>query len=412
MGTFLQQKNKKHFILGLLFAGWLLSYLDRMVMGVAVVAISQDFQLDPASIGVVLSSFFAGYALMQIPGGWLSDKYGSRRIVIFSIIAWSIFTVLSGLAWSLTSLLVIRFLFGLGEGGYPSASQKAIAEFYSKKERAKASSFMMSSNSFGIALAPLIAAPMLVWLGWRWMFITIGAAGLIMGILFWKHLHPPKRLEWEDRENTSKNKVPMKTLLKSSSLWKIMVMWFGADIVVWGLAGWMPSYLINERGMGILSTGFIASLPAIASGLTVMFGGLLLEKFFSGREKYFTGIGMILTSICLYFIFASSSVAGVITAYILSMTFVSTAIITTYSLPHKLLSKEIIGSAMGFINMGGQAAGFLAPLVMGFLISGFGTYNAAFWFLIAGAVVSVVAAFTITNNEKKLNTESSKAAAQ
>lgn len=111
-----KSKPNKNFILSLLFAGWLLDYLDRMVMSVAVVAIANDFSLEPAAIGAVISSFFAGYALMQIPGGWLSDKFGSRRILIFSIVAWSVFTVLSGLAWSLISLLVIRFLFGMGRG--------------------------------------------------------------------------------------------------------------------------------------------------------------------------------------------------------------------------------------------------------------------------------------------------------
>src|SRR5581483_8522027 len=91
-------KNKKYIILALLFLGWCLSYLDRMSMNVSIVQIAKEFHLSPTALGVVLSSFFAGYALMQIPGGWLADKYGSRKIVAVCIIFWSIFTVATGFA--------------------------------------------------------------------------------------------------------------------------------------------------------------------------------------------------------------------------------------------------------------------------------------------------------------------------
>src|SRR3954449_11868301 len=113
----LVKNNKRHMILGLLFLAWCLSYLDRMAMNVGIVEIAKDFNLSPSALGVVLSSFFAGYALMQVPGGWLADKYGSRKIVVVSIIFWSIFTVLTGFAGSLISMIMIRFLFGIGEGG-------------------------------------------------------------------------------------------------------------------------------------------------------------------------------------------------------------------------------------------------------------------------------------------------------
>src|SRR3982751_1335387 len=93
-------KNKKRYvILALLFLGWCLSYLDRMAMNVGIVEIAKDFKLSPTVMGVVLSSFFAGYALMQVPGGWLSDKFGSRKIITIAIIFWSLFTVLTGMAW-------------------------------------------------------------------------------------------------------------------------------------------------------------------------------------------------------------------------------------------------------------------------------------------------------------------------
>lgn len=177
-------------ILALLFLGWCLSYLDRMAMNVGIVEIAKDFNLSPSVMGVVLSSFFAGYALMQLPGGWLADKFGSRKVIAIAILFWSIFTVLTGMAWSLMSMIMIRFMFGLGEGGYPAASSKAIADVFPKAERTSAQTIMMSSNSLGGVIAPLIATPLLVWIGWQNLFLAIGILGVFVAALLWYYLNP------------------------------------------------------------------------------------------------------------------------------------------------------------------------------------------------------------------------------
>ena len=124
-----------------------------------------------------------GYAIMQIPGGWLADRFGSRKVIVAAVVAWSIFTAMSGLAWSLTSLILIRFLFGIGEGGY-AAGLKAIADYFPKDKRTKAQSTMMSSNAFGAAIAPIICAPLLVAFGWRNVFLFVGVLGIFFIVWF------------------------------------------------------------------------------------------------------------------------------------------------------------------------------------------------------------------------------------
>ena len=183
----LVKNNKRHLILALLFLGWCLSYLDRMAMNVGIVQIAKDFNLSPSVMGVVLSSFFAGYALMQVPGGWLADKFGSRKVIVVAIVFWSVFTVFTGMAWSLMSMIIIRFMFGLGEGGYPAASSKAIADVFPKEERPSAQTTMMSSNSLGGVIAPLIATPLLVWIGWQNLFMVIGVLGVFGAALLWHY---------------------------------------------------------------------------------------------------------------------------------------------------------------------------------------------------------------------------------
>ncbi|MFE5429040.1 MFS transporter [Peribacillus simplex] len=390
MKRYIGGSQNKHFILFLLFVGYLVDYLDRMVMSVAVVSIKEEFNLDAAAVGAILSSFFLSYAIMQIPGGWLTDKLGSRRVLIWSIIVWSVFTVFTGFAWSLISLLVIRFLFGLGQGGYPSASQKGIADYFPRDERPKASAYLMSSNYFGMALAPLVAAPMILFMGWRNMFYVIGLLGILLTIAFWVYFKPK-----ESPAPLKDNRIPMKELLMNSGLWKITVMWFAAGIVNWGLSSWIPSYLMEARGMDLLSMGFYAALPGISTGVAMLFSGWLLDSFFNNLEKYYAAFGMLMSGIFLYMMFTSTSLVAAMVYLNLCMVFKSFAFTVAFALPHKIMSKQVIGSAMGVINMGAQAAGFISPLVMGFIITLTGSYNGAFWFLIACSAISIIAALSI-----------------
>ncbi len=129
---------------------------------------------------------------MQVPGGWLSDRFGSKYVVIVTIVMWSLFTAFTSLAWSLTSLIAIRFIFGIAEGGFPPASIRAIAEVFKKDSRPKMAALLLSSNYAGSMIAPLIMAPLILWLGWRHAFNAIGIAGIALrGGLF--RLRPASR---------------------------------------------------------------------------------------------------------------------------------------------------------------------------------------------------------------------------
>ena len=163
----------------LLYAAYCISYVDRAAIALALTQIGREFGLSPTEYGVVLSVFFFGYSLMQLPGGWLADRFGSKYVVIGTAVAWSIFTALTGLAWSFTSLIVIRLIFGLAEGGFPAACIKAVSEQFTGPARPKMSSLMISSNYVGSLLAPLVMAPLLIYFGWRHAFFIVGAAGLV-----------------------------------------------------------------------------------------------------------------------------------------------------------------------------------------------------------------------------------------
>ncbi|KQL49799.1 MFS transporter [Brevibacillus choshinensis] len=398
--TVLARNN--YFILLLLFIGWNISYLDRMVISVALTSIGTDLQLEASSLGIVLSSFFAGYALMQIPGGWLTDKYGSKRVMIVALVMWSLFTALTGVAWSLASLLVIRFLFGIGESGFPAASSKAIAEYFPKAERAKAQSAMLSSNAFGAALAPLVAAPMMLWLGWRMMFVVIALIGFVLVAVYAVFLRKPAHKEEAQKKNSGRS-MSMKDLLQTPTMWKLVVAWFGLDVVLWGFASWLPSYLLKVRHLDLLQAGFVASLPFFAGGVAMILGGWLVDRYFVGREKNFVIMVEILGALFLYLMFTTQALQTAVIYQILSAFFLYAGFAGIWALPLKVLPTQVMGSATGMINFGGQVAGFVSPMVMGFLISAFnGSYDAAFWFLILSAVISIIACMTLGNAQRSL----------
>lgn len=394
-----QVNKKRHMILALLFLGWCLSYLDRMAMNVGIVSIAEDFNLSPSVMGVVLSSFFAGYALMQLPGGWLADKFGSRKVITIAIVFWSIFTVFTGMAWSLMSMIVIRFMFGLGEGGYPAASSKAIADVFPKKERTSAQTIMMSSNSLGGVIAPLIATPLLVWVGWQNLFITIGILGFFVAALLWYYLSP-KNMQIEVVEEKTVQKASFKDVLKIRTSWQLAIMWFGVSTVVWGLISWMPPYLVNVRGLDLMSMGMLTSIPALAGAIGVILGGQLIKSLLAGKEKYVAIVSFIVMIVSLYLLFNAPSVGLVITYQAITMLFHGPLVAVIFSLPHKVFSKNVIGSTFGMVNLGGMLGAFLAPMVMGYLIEVFdGVYASAFVYIIVCAVIGIIAAAGLNSNK-------------
>ena len=190
--------KQRNLILFLLFIGWAIGNFDRYFINYAVLSISEDLQLSPTSTGLILSSFFAGYALMQIPGGWLADRFGSRRVLMVSVLMWSIFTALTGAVWSLASMIAIRFVFGIGEGGFQPSSSKLISQTFPMDKRAWAMSIMLSSGGIVSLIVPLLSAYMLTTIGWRISFVILGGIGFLITILYWAFIKLPENVKEEE----------------------------------------------------------------------------------------------------------------------------------------------------------------------------------------------------------------------
>ncbi|MGY4436907.1 sugar phosphate permease [Bradyrhizobium sp. F1.13.1] len=389
----------------LLYVAYCISYVDRAAISLALAQIGKDFNLQAADLGIVISAFFLGYAAMQVPGGWLSDRFGSKYVVIITIVMWSLFTAFTSLAWSLTSLIAIRFLFGIAEGGFPPASIRAVAEVFKKDSRPKMSALLLSSNYAGSMIAPLIMAPLILWLGWRHAFNAIGIAGIVFAVayfVFVPYLGRPGANDPNLSGTKAENRAPMRELMKNPLLWQLMVVWFGLSCVNKGLDSWMPLYLLQQRGLDLKTVGIVAPIPFVMATIATAIGGWVMTTFFAEREKYLLIGASALTGIFLYAMYKAETIAMLITYQSVVYFFKSFVLASVIALPTKLLRDDQIGSGIGMVNLGGQSAGFVAPVAIGFIVTGTGSFDAAFGFLVAMTALSVVVAATINTAQPKL----------
>ena len=386
----------------LLYVAFCISYIDRAAISIALAQIGKDFSLQASDLGIVISAFFLGYAIMQVPGGWLADRIGSKPVVIATIAMWSLFTVMTGFAWSLLSLIAIRFIFGIAEGGFPPASIKAIAELFSKEASPKMSTLLMSSNYAGSMVAPLLMAPLIIWLGWRHAFTAIGVAGIAFAVAYLVSIPRTGSDAPAAQAGSRVSAAEMRELLKNPLLWQLLTVWFGLSCVNKGLDSWMPTYLLQQRGLDLKAVGLLTPIPFVLATISTAIGGWVMTTFFAEKEKYLLIGSSTLSGIFLYAMYKSETIAALIVFQSLLYFFKSFVLATVIALPTKLLRAHQIGTGIGMINFGGQSAGFVAPAVTGFIVGGTGSFDAAFGFLVVMTAIAVAVAATIDTTQERL----------
>ena len=402
----------RYTVLALLFAAWTVSYLDRMVMAVSIPYIAKDFHLSPVQMGVVMSAFFLGYSFFQVPGGFLADKLGARKVMNGALVWWSIFTFVTGMVNSLTSMLWVRVLFGAGEGIFPGASKKSIAHWFPLKERSTANAVMLSSNALGPALAPLFVAAVITSWGWRAVFMSLLLPGLVVVLLMKMYVKDDPQdskyvsaqelaeIQCVEPKMESGAEATRLSCLKSWRVWQCFLMWFAFDITLWGFASWLPTYLIKVRGFALVKMSVAASLPFFAGTIGLIAGGWISDKWFQNSRKTPIIITQLIGAFCLYLTYTVTSPTGAVVYQTLAGGFLYMGMGAFWALPMSIIPKTVMGTASALVTTGGQLAGLISPMAIGYLvqISG-GSFNTAFMFLIAGTVISSVIALTVKEHK-------------
>ena len=396
------QSENRYVVFFFLYIGFCISYIDRSAIGLALPSISKDFNLAPTEMGVVISAFFIGYSIMQIPGGWLSDRFGSKTVILIALTLWSIFTFTTGMASTLSGLLFLRFVFGLCEGPYAGSCYRAIAEYFPRELRPQFTTGILSSNYIGSAIAPLVIVPLILWFGWRGMFQVLGVVGLVYVFFYAIFVRQSKPKEETSGDKGSKNRYFLQ-LMKFSLIWKLVLCAFCISCINKGLDAWMPTYLIAERGINLKAVGYLTPIPFMASFASSAICGWVMNKYFDKKENWLIVICSTMTAIFLFLMYHAETIFWVVVFQCGVYFFKACILATAVAIVLKIVTGAIAGSASTLVNMGGQVAGFVSPMIMGYLVYAFnGSFNAVFYYLIGVASVCALSALLIPKRKEDM----------
>jgi ACS family hexuronate transporter-like MFS transporter len=386
----------------LIMGVWVVDYVDRVMMAIALPFIGDECTLTKTEQGWLITVFSLVYMLCQIPGGILADRFGARRLLVLSLALWSVFTALTGAAWGLAALLVVRGLFGVGQGLFPGASFKAVAERTTPDRRGIAAGAMLASNQFGSGIAPLVVAPLLLAFGWRHTFWITAAAGVAIGVLLWKLLPAPLPPGLTEAPATVRADPGLRPVLRSPAVWKFAALFCATNMLAYGMITWVPSYLLEARGISLLNTGVFAAIPPLVMTVTTIAGGFLFDRYFHSRARLYV-IPLLLCAALLLVPMLRADTAGGFTFFqTLAMGVSGLSTMGILGMPVRALPPAVIGAGMGVVNVGGQIAGVLAPVLMGWLVDHY-SYTAAFGLLIVTTVLGAGIALVVPQRAEQFH---------
>ena len=402
-------------ILAMLVILGMVTFLDRINISVAGSSIMHDLNLSPSQWGWVQSAFILSYGLMQIPMGWLGDRFGHRNILALIVLWWSAFTAFTGLAGGLASLLVIRFMFGIGEAGSSPCSTGVISRWFEKGEVGKAQGYVWAASRMGGALTPFVVIPVMMWVGWRVAFYLLGALGVIWAVVWWLYYRDSSnsRTSRESRDSSdsrtssasSDTSLSWSLLLGNKQFWLICGMYFFYAFGSWFFFSWFPTFMELGRGFDKAELTYAVAVPFIMSMIGNIAGGHLTDRL---TKKYGIKVGrkalgsasLAVSAVCM---FLAAFISGKMAVFVfLSLCFG----IFDLMLPSAWalcidLGKHHAGTLSGAMNTAGNIGGFCCGILFGELVQQSGNYNLPLYMIAAMLIVSAIL-FAFINPEKPI----------
>ena len=362
------QKTKKPseiLLITALMFGYSLLYMDKNMISTAIIPIAEQYNFTTSQTGLMMSLFFLGYSLMQIPGGWLADKIGYKKVLVLSLSLITVFTFAFGFAGSLILFVLIRFFAGVGHAGYPSSTSKSISVNFSKDRRTFIQSLILSTSGIGGILAFLIGAR-LIDLNWHYAYYVMGtlfAISLMLVIFFVPSDTATEKRKVEPKQTSFKSVISNRNVI---TLFMVMVL---VNMAFYGNMSWLPSFLKAKFSLSISTVGTILAINAVGGTIASLLAGVLLTKFFAGKEKVLFLSSSILSAVAFAGLVLTDSLAVSIGLLYLLTFLITFIFVGVFSWPHKILPEKVIGSSIGIINTGSTLGGFVAPMTFGALIS-------------------------------------------
>jgi len=393
--------------LALLVLSGVINYIDRATLAVANPLIRQDLGLSYADMGLLLSAFLWAYAFAQLPAGALVDRIGPRRMLPTALALWSLAQLLGGVVQNFTQFFGARVLLGLGEAPMFPTCARVVRDWFSVRVRGTATGIWNCSSTLGTAIAVPLLTVLMLNLGWRWMFVVMGLAGLAVAALFFLlHRDPGDvRLTEEEQGYLDEGDAAVahrsvtwrewRRLFEYRTTWGMIIGFFGTVYVTWVYNTWLPVYLEKARGMTIERTGWVAAIPFLFGVVGSLVGGRIADALVKrgwspmGSRKYPMAASLLLTAAATLLAAWTPSNVVAVAAISVSLFLLYVSSSTAWAMAPIAAPSNCTASIGAMQNFGGYLGGALAPMVTGFIVQGTGSFTPA---LVTAAGVATVCA--------------------
>ena len=393
-------------IIALLFIGGGISYLDRAALSVAAPLIVKDMGLDPAQLGIVFSSFFVGYALFCFVGGFASDRLGPRNVFGIAMTVWSVFCGLTAAATGIFSLLVVRVIFGMGEGPFSSTANKFVSNWFPRPEQASAVGMANAGQPLGAALAGPVVGLIAVAAGWRLSFIVIAAIGLVWVFAWmWLATDRPEQHGWLDKEalrahareqarrSSELETLPLGAYLRRPAILATAFAFFGYAYILYFFLSWFPSYLTMAHHLSIQKMGVVNAIPWLVGFIGLAAGGFVCDALYciTGNallaRKLVLVVSLIIAAACVALAGVVTGITAVVALMAVTVFFMYLTASTYWAIILDTVAESRVGGVSGFVHLIANLAGIVAPAVTGYLVELSGSFTSAF--VLTGAIAVV-----------------------
>jgi sugar phosphate permease len=404
------KRGVRHLALFGLCAMSFISYIDRVNISVAAPMIRKELGLSATELGLIFSAFAYPYAFMQIYGGWLSDRFGPRRVLTILSALWALATVMTGISSGVASLVLWRALVGVGEGSAFPAATRAFAFWMPATERGFAQGIMHSAARLGGAVTPPIVLAIALAYGWRQSFVVLGLVSLVWTVawaLFFRDV--PAEHRWVTAEELAEigiqsavsgaaRKTPWKDMI--NRMWLVTLVDFCYGWSLWVFLTWLPSYLSDARGFKLNQMALMTTLPLMAGVVGDTLGGILSDAILrhTGNLRLARRAPLVigLMGAVVFILPAVMTASPVAAVYYLGLSFffleLTNAVL--WALPLDIAG-GYAGTAGGMMNTGFGVAGMISPAMFGFVIEQTGTYTLPFFISAGLLVIGALAALRI-----------------
>ncbi len=400
-----KRSRVRYGMLALVFVNVVINYLDRSNISVAGPMLSKDLNLSTVQLGLIFSAFGWTYALLQIPGGLIADRFGPRFLYAFCLITWSLATVCQGFVRGFATLFSLRLATGAFEAPSYPINNRIVTSWFPEHERASSIALYVSGQFIGLAFLTPVLVNVQYYFGWQGLFIGTGLVGLIWGVVWYIFYRDPlehksvnqAELEYIEeggglfrgrKANANQTAVwkwvNVKQVFSSRTLWGVYIGQFSMNAILWFFLTWFPTYLVKYRGMDFVKSGYLASIPFLAACVGLLLSGFvsdnLVKRGWSVSKARKTPIIIgLLIAISIIGPNYTDDTAWVI--FFLSLAFFGAGMALISWVFVSLLSpKHLIGLTGGVFNFMGNLASIVVPIVIGYIAEG-GNFKPALVFI-------------------------------